>query len=214
MINFLILILVFIVILILLIRLPPRNPNLAQQSSKNTAPKNEWHNLNGKILWGFMSGRIQIKSRKPEDLRAIYEVVLVNHIHATFDQGKTDSALNLNRPPKNEITVDSPLGPVQSWIPFNLSNTIYRCGYAWGRHDENELPYATVELDEACNTLFYLTGILRNEPISKSLIPMSSVTAPEKNEPQTDLEIQPDKLTERPTQTIPAPTNPVDLTKV
>jgi hypothetical protein len=214
MINFLILILVIVVILILLTRLRPSNSESTQYFSKNSAPKNEWGSLNGKLLWSFMSGRVQFESRKPEEFRAIYEVVLVNHIYATFEQGKSDSALKLNRPPKNEIIVDSALGPVQSWIPFNISNTIYRCGCAWGRQDENELPYATAELNESCNTLFYLTGILRKEPISKSLMPRPDMTDPEKNEAESNLEIQPHELPEIRTQTSPAPTKPVDLTKV
>jgi hypothetical protein len=208
MVNFSIIFLLIIVILILLIRLRTSNPESPKISSKNSASNNaNWDNLNGKLLWGFMSGRIQIKYRKPEDLRAIYEVVLLNHIYATFDQGKNDSAYKINRPPKNEITVDSPLGPIQSWIPFNFSNTIYRCGYAWGRQDEIELPYATAELDEACNTLFYLTGILRKEPISRILMPTPTSTEPEQNEPHTnlvtekDLETQFDKSAKLPGET-------------
>lgn len=143
---------------------------------------NTWHGLSGKRLWDAMTGKKGVTTLDDAALallRQAYEVVLSKHIEALFVSGQADARRQQNNQPSSVKTVNSPRGQVQSWIPLNHANAIYRAGADSIKPDVFEVERARMALDEAAQVLFSQVGLPSAQLFSELLMPLDPpATAP------------------------------------
>lgn len=141
---------------------------------------NTWHGLSGKRLWDAMTGKKGVTTLDDAalaELRQAYELVLTKHIEALFTSGQTDARRQQNNQPSSVKTVPSPRGQVQSWIPLNHANAIYRAGADSIKSDIFEVERARMALDEAAQILFAQAGLPSAQLFSELLMPLEPSSA-------------------------------------
>jgi len=134
---------------------------------------NTWQGLTGKRLWDAMTGK---KGITPLDevglqtLRLTYESVLSQHIESLFRSGQADARKGAGVQPTAVKTLASPRGAVQSWIPLNHANALYRAGMDSTKSDIYEVERARMTLDETAQLLYAQTGLSLSQPFSDLLL--------------------------------------------
>lgn len=148
-----------------------RVANMASHAAPE--PMDPWLGLSGKSLWDAMSGRppANLSDAALQELHTRYEVVLQKHIQALFDEGMRDGQLGVSGEPKNPRTIQTALGPVESWMPAPQANTLYKCGLDSVQLPADALQAVRQALDEAGQQLFSKTQYEQSEPLSQSLMP-------------------------------------------
>ncbi len=137
------------------------------------ADDNSWHGLTGKRLWDAMAGK---KGVTPLDeaalaaLRTTYEDVLARHIESLYRAGQADARRGASVQPTAVKTLGSARGSVQSWIPLNHANALYRAGVDSTKNDIFEAERARVTLDEVAQVLYAQTGLSLTQPFSDLIL--------------------------------------------
>lgn len=134
---------------------------------------NSWRGLTGKRLWDAMSGKkgvTPIDEAGLEALRVTYESVLSQHIESLFRAGQADARRGSGVQPTAVKTLGSPRGTVQSWIPLNHANALYRAGIDSTKSDIYEVERARMTLDDTAQVLYSQTGLNLSQPFSDLLL--------------------------------------------
>jgi hypothetical protein len=149
---------------------------VAAQGSAGSAgggEDNSWRGLTGKRLWDAMTGKkgvTPLDEASLEALRITYESVLSQHIESLFRAGQSDARRGGSAQPTAVKTVASPRGAVQSWIPLNHANALYRAGITSTKSDIYEVERARMTLDETAQVLYAQTGLTLLQPFSDLLL--------------------------------------------
>ncbi|MFM7970919.1 MAG: hypothetical protein ACKPCJ_01405 [Betaproteobacteria bacterium] len=134
---------------------------------------NTWRGLSGKRLWDAMAGKKGVTPLGDADLDALrlsYEGVLSQHIESLFRSGQSDARRGSAVQPTAVKTLASPRGTVQSWIPLNHANALYRAGMDSTKADIYETERARMTLDETAQVLYAQTGLSLSQPFSDLLL--------------------------------------------
>lgn len=137
--------------------------------------------LTGKPLWDAVAGNppAGMDELTVDGLRKRYRLLLSEHIGFVFKQGVSDQGKGFDVVPANTRTVRTPSTQVESWLPPEAVEAIYRCGQGYARDDPAELPDLRQKLDEVC-------GQLHTQASLEILQPPSSLLMPPRPEPETD----------------------------
>lgn len=173
-----------LVVIVLMIYLVDRINSLEKETRRvaqasaglSATPSDPWSGLSGKALWDAMTGRppAGMPAAVLQDLRPRYELVLHKHIQSLFDEGARDGPRGLSGEPKNPRSIQTSLGPVDSWMPTPQANTIYKCGLDSTQVAPEALASVRQALDEAGQLLFSKAQLSLAEPLSVSLMPEAS----------------------------------------
>ncbi|NBW47207.1 MAG: hypothetical protein EBR46_03525 [Betaproteobacteria bacterium] len=142
---------------------------------------NTWRGLSGKRLWDAMAGKKGVTPLADADLDALrlsYEGVLSQHIESLFRSGQSDARRGSAVQPTAVKTLASPRGTVQSWIPLNHANALYRAGMDSTKADIYETERARMTLDETAQVLYAQTGLSLSQPFSDLLLGNGGELAP------------------------------------
>jgi len=142
-------------------------------SSIGSADDNTWRGLTSKGLWDCMCGKQGASHLGAADIEAIrlsYEGVLSQHIESLFRAGQADARRGSATQPTAVKTLASPRGNVQSWIPLNHANALYRAGMDSTKSDIYESERARMTLDETAQILYAQTGLTLLQPMSARLM--------------------------------------------
>ena len=134
---------------------------------------NSWRGLTGKRLWDTMCGKkgvAPLSDPEIEALRTTYEGVLCQHIESLFRAGQADARRGSSVQPTAVKTLASPRGAVQSWIPLNHANALYRAGIDSTKADIYEVERARMTLDDTAQVLYAQTGLNLVQPFSDLLL--------------------------------------------
>jgi hypothetical protein len=134
---------------------------------------NTWRGLTGKRLWDAMAGKKGVTPLADADLEALritYEEVLSQHIESLFRAGQSDARRGSPVQPTAVKTLASARGTVQSWIPLNHANALYRAGMDSSKADIYETERARMTLDETAQILYAQTGLSLAQPFSDLLL--------------------------------------------
>jgi hypothetical protein len=138
-----------------------------------TGEDNSWHGLTGKRLWDAMCGKKGITALDDAGLQALrqtYEGVLSKHIESLFRSGQADARKGSTVQPTAVKTLASARGAVQSWIPLNHANALYRAGIDSIKTDIYEVERARMTLDDTAQLLYSQTGLSLAQPFSDLLL--------------------------------------------
>ena len=136
-----------------------------------------WRGLSGKRLWDVMTGKSGGPALDPtalEALRSSYEDVLSKHIESLFKAGQADARKGASAQPTSVKSLASPRGTVQSWIPLNHANALYRAGHDSVKDDIYETERVRMALDETTQILYAQTHLPLAQPFSDLLMPLPS----------------------------------------
>lgn len=141
--------------------------------SDGSVDENSWHGLTGKKLWDAMAGKkgiTHLDEAALGALRVTYESVLSSHIESLFRAGQADARRGATFQPTAVKTLASARGAVQSWIPLNHANALYRAGADSIKSDIYEVERARMTLDDTAQLLFSQTGLSPSQPFSDVLL--------------------------------------------
>lgn len=145
----------------------------AASGAAGGADDNTWRGLTGKRLWDAMAGKkgvTQLDEASLAALRLSYEDVLAKHIESLFRAGQADARKGAGVQPTAVKTLGSARGAVQSWIPLNHANALYRAGIDSTKSDIYEAERARMTLDETAQILYAQTGLSLSQPFSDLLL--------------------------------------------
>lgn len=134
---------------------------------------NSWRGLGGKKLWDVMTGKkgiTNLDEASIEALRSTYQLLLSQHIESLFRAGQSDARQGNTVQPSSVKTLPSPRGTVQSWIPLNHANALYRAGHDSTKADIFEAERARMTLDEVAQILFTQVNLPLTQPFSDLLM--------------------------------------------
>ncbi len=152
------------------------------QQPQQAKPAGPYAGLSGKPLWDAVTGEApeNLDELVIEGVRKRYRLLLGEHISFVFGEGVSDQAKGFDAVPANTRTVRTPRTQVDSWLPPEAVETIYRCGQGYGRNDPTELPGLRQRLDEVCAQLQMQAGLDVLQPASSLLMPpQPAAPAPE-----------------------------------
>jgi len=179
--------LVILVLALLLIYLSDRFNSLERQThdlmrrlqDTPAKPSGPYAGLSGKALWDAVCGQetAGLDDLALDGVRKRYRLLLDEHLHSIFQAGAGDAARGMNSPPANTRTVRTPKAQVESWLPPDAVEAIYRCGQAYARNEAAELPATRQRLDQVCAALQVEAGLEVLQPASMVLMPPESAPA-------------------------------------
>ena len=163
--------------------------NLQQpQQAKFAGP---YAGLSGKPLWDAVAGDppAGMDELTLDGLRKRYRLLLGEHLSFIFNEGVSDQGKGFDAVPANTRMVRTPRTQVESWIPPEAVETIYRCGQGYARYDPAEVPGLRQNLDQVCAQLHMQAGLEMLQPASSLLMPPrpqpeAAVGGGETSEPQ------------------------------
>ncbi len=147
--------------------------NLQQQPQQGAKFSGPYAGLSGKALWDAVAGDPPegMDELILDGLRKRYRLLLGEHISFIFSEGVSDQAKGFDAVPSNTRTVRTPRTQVESWLPPEAVEAIYRCGQGYGRYDPAELPSLRQNLDQVCAQLHMQTALEMLQPPSSLLMP-------------------------------------------
>ena len=161
-----------------------QNLHQQPQGSKFSGP---YAGLSGKALWDAVAGDPPegMDELILDGLRKRYRLLLGEHISFIFSEGVSDQGKGFDAVPSNTRTVRTPRTQVESWLPPEAVEAIYRCGQGYARYDPSELPALRQKLDQVCAQLHMQTALEMLQPPSSLLMPPRPETnsAPTAGEP-------------------------------
>ncbi len=152
--------------------------NLQQpQQAKAAGP---YAGLSGKALWDAVAGDPPdgMDELVLDGLRKRYRLLLGDHISFIFSEGVSDQAKGYDAVPANTRMVRTPRTQVESWLPPEAVEAIYRCGQGYARNDPAEVPTLRQNLDQVCGQLHMQTGLEMLQQPSSLLMPPRAEAAP------------------------------------
>ncbi len=144
-----------------------------QESKAKPVPAGPYAGLSGKALWDAVTGQATggLDELTLDGVRKRYRTLIGDHISHVFSQGMQDQAQGADSVPANTRTVRTPRAQVDSWLPPEAVEAIYRCGQGAGRNDPAELPGVRQRLDQVCAALQMEAGLEVLQPASMALMP-------------------------------------------
>ena len=140
--------------------------------------------LSGRALWDALTGAaaVSMDELMLDGVRKRYRLLLGEHIEFIFNEGVGDQPRGFDAVPANTRMVRTPRSQVESWLPGDAVETIYRCGQGYALGDPAQLPDLRQRLDQVCARLYEQTGLEVLQPASAMLMPpreaASTVIAP------------------------------------
>ncbi len=146
--------------------------NLQQQPQQAKAA-GPYAGLSGKALWDAVTGEGEqgLDELVIDGVRKRYRLLLGEHISFIFGEGLSDQSKGYDAVPPNTRMVRTPRTQVESWLPPEAVEAIYRCGQGYGRYDPDELPALRQRLDQVCADLQVQAGLEVLQPASSLLMP-------------------------------------------
>lgn len=146
------------------------------KEGKSAAPataSGPYAGLSGKALWDAVTGQATggLDELTLDGVRKRYRALIGEHISQVFGQGVEDQAANIDSVPSGTRIIRTPRAQVESWLPAEAVEAIYRCGQAFARNDPEELPAVRQQLDQACAALQVEAGLEVLQPASQVLMP-------------------------------------------
>lgn len=148
----------------------------ALQERQTPAAQGPFAGLSSKKLWDAITGRVPdgIDPSVVVEVRERYEPVLRKHIEAIFQEGARDAQMGISAEPKNTRQITTLRGSVESWLPSVQVNTLYKCGMDSTQLPPEQLDAVRMALDEAGQILYGKALIKLDQPLSKTLMPMTA----------------------------------------
>lgn len=147
--------------------------SLQEGKAKAAATSGPYAGLAGKALWEAVTGQAtgELDELTLDGVRKRYRSLIGEHISQVFAQGVEDQSQGLDSPPANTRLLRTPRAQVESWLPPESVETLYRCGQGWARQDPAELPGLRQRLDQASASLLAQAGLEVLQPASMALMP-------------------------------------------
>jgi len=144
-----------------------------QQAQPPKVPPGPYAGLSGKALWEAMTGEAAqpLDEATLDSVRKRYRLLLAEHISFVFHEGASDQKKGFDAVPQSTRIVRTPNMQVESWLPPEAVEELYRCGQAYGQGDAAELPALRQRLDLASAKLHGLCGLDVLQPASHLLMP-------------------------------------------
>ncbi|MFD0668469.1 hypothetical protein ACT80S_12170 [Ramlibacter sp. MAHUQ-53] len=141
-------------------------------SASGAAASGPYAGLSGKALWEAVTGQASggLDELTLDGVRKRYRALIGEHISQIFSQGAEDQARNIDSVPASSRIIRTPRAQVESWLPGEAVEAIYRCGQAFARNDPAELPGVRQRLDQACAALQVEAGLEVLQPASQVLM--------------------------------------------
>jgi len=129
--------------------------------------------LSGRQLWEEMTGDTEFDGELVllADVRHRYEAVLVKHIEALFSEGFSDGKIGVDGEPANSRIVTTLRGSVESWIPTECAQELYRIGHEAAKLGGDRTENLRGRLDACCRNLFGMIHITTHRHIVDGLLP-------------------------------------------
>lgn len=143
------------------------------QQAAPTKPTGPYGGLSGKALWDAVSGNPPegFDDLLLDGIRKRYRLLLDEHIGFIFQEGVSDQPRGFDAVPANTRMVRTPRSQVESWLPPEAVEAIYRCGQGQARKDPAELPALRQRLDDVCAQLHIQAGLEVLHSTSNVLMP-------------------------------------------
>lgn len=150
-----------------------------KEKAQAAAQAGPYAGLSGKPLWDAVTGQAAggLDELTIDGVRKRYRALLGDHISQVFRQGMDDQQRGMDSVPANTRTVRTPRAQVESWLPPDAVEAIYRCGQAYARNEAAELPATRQRLDQVCAALQVEAGLEVLQPASMVLMPPESAPA-------------------------------------
>jgi hypothetical protein len=129
--------------------------------NKNNSKKNNL-GLMGRPLWDAMTGNVAngVDHETLKISKDRYPLLLQLHIESLFQEGQRDGKRGMSGEPSNPRKIQTPDGPIESWLPQATINAIYRCGLESVEATQESMLAIRKTLNEASNDLYQKTGVL------------------------------------------------------
>lgn len=176
----LLIVVAFLVVLLLLIYLIDRVNTIEREtrSQKNhpvasAAPKGPYAGLSGRKLWDAVVGAPPsgIDAAEWAQVRNRYALLLQLHIESLFAEGQKDAQRGMSGEPKNPRSIATPDGPIESWLPLDPVQSIYKAGLESVTLTEDALVGVRLSLNEAAKGLYVEAGFAQFPVQSDLLLP-------------------------------------------
>ncbi len=143
------------------------------QQPQQAKPAGPYGGLSGKALWDAVAGDPPegFDDLILDGIRKRYRLLLGEHIGFIFNEGVSDQSKGFDAVPPNTRMVRTPRSQVESWLPPESVEAIYRCGQGYSRNDPAELPLLRQNLDQVCGQLHVQAGLEVLQPASSILMP-------------------------------------------
>ncbi len=130
--------------------------------------------LAGRQLWDAMTA-VPTPGLDPmlvTMVRPRYETVLRRHVEGLFLDGVREGRSDGDpRTPGSTRIVETPRGPVTSWLPPAEAEQLHGLGVERSRSGPEALPDLRRRLDDACRVLFGRAGLQIGMPVSAQVMP-------------------------------------------
>ena len=143
------------------------------QQAAPAKPTGPYGGLSGKALWDAVAGNPPegFDDLMLDGIRKRYRLLLDEHISHIFSEGVSYQARGFDAVPASTRMIRTPRSQVESWLPPEAVEAIYRCGQGQSRSDPAELPALRQRLDEACGQLHLQAGLEMLHSASSVLMP-------------------------------------------
>jgi len=143
------------------------------QGGQPARPSGPYAGLSGKPLWDALTGEADtpLDELTLDGVRKRYRLVLGEHIGFVFKEGASDQSKGFDAVPPPTRQVRTPTAQVESWLPPEAVEAVYRCGQGYTRNDPAELPGLRQRLDQVCADLHVRAGLEVLQPASAALMP-------------------------------------------
>ncbi len=143
------------------------------QQADAAKPAGPYGGLTGKALWDALAGDPPpgFDDLLLDGIRKRYRLLIGEHISFIFGEGVSDQGKGFDAIPANMRMVRTPRAQVESWLPPEAVEAIYRCGQGYARNDPAELPGLRQRLDQVCADLQVQAGLEVLQPASSMLMP-------------------------------------------
>jgi hypothetical protein len=143
------------------------------QQSQQAKPVGPYGGLSGRALWDALTGAaaVTIDELTLDGIRKRYRLLLGEHIEFIFREGVSDQPRGFDAVPANTRMVRTPRSQVESWLPGEAVEAIYRCGQGYALGDPAQMPDLRQRLDQVCSQLHIQTGLEVLQPASSALMP-------------------------------------------
>ncbi len=145
---------------------------LRQMQGQQAKPSGPFAGLTGKPLWDAVTGQGgSLDELTLDGVRKRYRLILADHIQWVFNEGVSDHRNGVDSVPSSSRMMRTPKAQVESWLPPELVEEIYRCGQGYGRADPAELPSLRQRLDSAAGQAHAACALELLQPPSSLLMP-------------------------------------------
>ncbi len=174
--------LVIVVLAVLLIYLSDRFNLLERETyelkrklhdTQQSKPSGPYAGLSGKALWDAVIGEQtgQLDELVLDGVRKRYRLLLDDHVQSIFRGGAADAERGMDSVPANTRTLRTPQAQVESWLPPEVVEEVYRCGQGYVLAGPDEMPGLRQRLDQVFSQLYEACKLESGQPASSLLMP-------------------------------------------